>query len=257
MPITIQPATLKVKNGSTYYSADSLKGDPGDVTIVAEDYSDLTFPVAAGKLCTHDNVLYKANQAISTSEAWTAAHWTATTIEDEFCGKADKVDSATSGNLPILDSNGNLIDSGYKPSSFVTDVSGKADKSDTVLSTTLSRGRKSETTVGSQSMAFGDNVEASGTDSVAFGRNTIAKGQMQHVFGRYNVADDPSEYSAYWAANTEYVAGAKVKNRGAQDLMHYYICIEAHTSPAADISGLREILMPHWERCSIFKDNAP
>ena len=232
MPITIQPATLKIKNGNAYYSADSLKGDPGDISIVAPDYSDLTFPVAAGKLCTHDNALYKANQTISTSEVWTAAHWTATTIEDEFSGKVDKVESATSGNLPILDGNGNLIDSGYKPSdyAYAADMSGKADKSGTVLDTTLSRGRKSGTTVGSQSMAFGDNVEASGTDSVAFGRNTIAKGQMQHVFGRYNVADDPSEYSAYWAANTEYAAGAKVKNRGAQDLMHYYICIEAHTS---------------------------
>lgn len=51
---------------------------------IAPDYSDLTFPVSAGKRCWHDGGLYAAAQDIAQSEAWTAAHWTATTIDNEL-----------------------------------------------------------------------------------------------------------------------------------------------------------------------------
>ena len=66
--------------------AEGTNGTPGqDATpaLITKDYADLTFPVAEGTYCYHSGLLYKANQAISTSEAWTAAHWTATTIEAE------------------------------------------------------------------------------------------------------------------------------------------------------------------------------
>lgn len=46
-------------------------------------------------------------------------------------GKADKVQNAVAGNFAGLDANGNLTDSGKKPSDFLTqhqDISGKADK---------------------------------------------------------------------------------------------------------------------------------
>lgn len=43
-----------------------------------------------------------------------------------------------------------------------TDVGIYATKADTVLDTTLSRGRKENSTVGSGSIAFGGGVEASG-----------------------------------------------------------------------------------------------
>ena len=84
MPITIQPATLKVKkqNGQ-YQSADCLKGDkgdPGSVGIIAPDYADLTFPVAQGQPCIHEGLYYIANSAIQSSESWTAAHWTQLTV---------------------------------------------------------------------------------------------------------------------------------------------------------------------------------
>lgn len=52
--------------------------------VIAADYSDLTFPVKAGTLCYYEDALFKANQAIATSEEWTAAHWTQTTIEAEI-----------------------------------------------------------------------------------------------------------------------------------------------------------------------------
>lgn len=91
MPITINPTTLRYKNGNTFTSADCLKGDPADISIVAPDYSDLTFPVTTGKLCTHNNGLFKANQDIQAAEVWTAAHWTATTVEDELGNGGDMV----------------------------------------------------------------------------------------------------------------------------------------------------------------------
>ena len=83
------------------------------------------------------------------------------------------------------------------------DLSGKADKADTVLDTTLSRGRDSTSTTGTGSVAFGSNVEASGSYSRALGNDTIASGYgssaegnhteanhaYQHVFGTYNKPD--------------------------------------------------------------------
>ena len=82
----------------------------------------------------------------------------------------------------------------------------KADKADTVLDTTLSRGRRANSTVGTASMAFGSIVTASGTAARAGGYNTYALGhyseatgycsrathRSQRVFGEYNI-DDPSE----------------------------------------------------------------
>ena len=54
-----------------------------------------------------------------------------TTVYDAINGKADLVDSATSGNFAALDSSGNLTDSGHKHSDYLTshqDITGKADK---------------------------------------------------------------------------------------------------------------------------------
>ena len=60
------------------------KGDRGDTVIIASKYSELTFPVAEGTYCLYNDVPYVANQAISTSEAWTAAHWDQVSFEDEI-----------------------------------------------------------------------------------------------------------------------------------------------------------------------------
>ena len=98
--------------------------------------------------------------------------------------KADKVLNSTNGNFAGLDSNGNLVDSGHKHSDYLTshqDISGKADKSGTVLSTTLSLGRKDNTTTGTNSIALGNTVTSSGTASFAEGYNTTASGNYSHA----------------------------------------------------------------------------
>ena len=67
-------------------------------------------------------------------------------------------------------------------------VNEKADKENTVLSTTLSRGRATGKS-GTGSVAFGENVTASGSYSHAEGVSTIANHRSQNVAGEYNVAD--------------------------------------------------------------------
>ena len=59
----------------------------------------------------------------------------------------------------------------------------KANKTDTVLDTTLSRGRMNDSTVGEGSYAFGDNVIASGANSHAEGAGTKATGPLSHAEG--------------------------------------------------------------------------
>ncbi len=68
------------------------------------------------------------------------------------------------------------------------DVSGKADKEDTVLTTTLSRGRKENTRVGLASFAFGDRVEASNQYAFATGSQTTASGLDSHAEGSMSYA---------------------------------------------------------------------
>lgn len=58
----------------------------------------------------------------------------------------------------------------------IPDVSQKADKKDTVLLTTLSRGRAEGSTVGEGSIAFGAGTTASGNNSRAIGAGTQATG---------------------------------------------------------------------------------
>lgn len=64
----------------------------------------------------------------------------------------------------------------------------KANKADTVLDTTLSLGRKANTTVGENSIALGYNVEASGDTAHAEGIRTVAEGTGSHAEGSQTVA---------------------------------------------------------------------
>ena len=71
-----------------------------------------------------------------------------------------------------------------------------AEKVDTVLETTLSRGRKANTTVGGGSLAFGTDVEASGMNSVGFGVATTASNHFSMVQGAFATASG-------WASHAE------------------------------------------------------
>jgi len=68
------------------------------------------------------------------------------------------------------------------------DLSGYATKTDTVLETTLSRGRKAGTTIGDGSFAFGLEVKASGLYSHAEGGATSASNSGSHAEGMSTLA---------------------------------------------------------------------
>lgn len=69
-----------------------------------------------------------------------------------------------------------------------SDLSTKADKRDTVLETTLSRGRADYGETGTGSIAFGTSARASGDYSVATGATVDATGDCSHAEGSYTVA---------------------------------------------------------------------
>ena len=62
---------------------DGAPGQDATPALITVNYSDLTFPVAKDTQCYHDGLLYYAKQDIQTSEAWTAAHWQQTTVEEQ------------------------------------------------------------------------------------------------------------------------------------------------------------------------------
>ena len=66
-----------------------------NISQIAGDLSDAyssSRTYAVGDLCILGNLLYKCNTAITTPEAWTPAHWVATTIADEIAAKANSSD---------------------------------------------------------------------------------------------------------------------------------------------------------------------
>ena len=96
MPVTIRTGIMKYKDPTTGEYVDISAVGDDVLSTIAPDYIDLTFPVVEGEMCFHNGSLYKANQDISTSEDWTAAHWDETTIEYEVANKADTSD------LPVI-----------------------------------------------------------------------------------------------------------------------------------------------------------
>lgn len=68
---------------------------------------------AAGAFCTHGAKLYKCSTAITSAEAWTAAHWTETTVfaelsaiscETPLKNDAAKAAPADADRIPVIDS---------------------------------------------------------------------------------------------------------------------------------------------------------
>lgn len=85
------------------------KGDPGHTPVKGVDY-----------WTTSD--IESMESDILQSQTITDIQSDITSLSGDLNEKADKVSNATSGNLAGLDENGNLTDSGKKPSDFPTDV---------------------------------------------------------------------------------------------------------------------------------------
>lgn len=59
---------------------------------LAPDYTNITFPVTAGKYCTYNGTLYIAKVDIATTESFTAAHWQSTNIGDNLSALKGAID---------------------------------------------------------------------------------------------------------------------------------------------------------------------
>ena len=125
-----------------------------------EDIQD--FPIPKGTLCWKEGRIYKAREEIEDG-IWNDRDWEETSIIQE-------------------------IESAKAPDDT------KADKTDTVLTSTLSRGRQANSTVGGGSFAFGSGVTASGDYAHAEGGGTTASGDYAHAEGAGTTA---SGYSAH------------------------------------------------------------
>ena len=129
----------------------------------------------------------------------------------------------------------------------VTDISGKADKSGTVLTGSLSRGRKTDSASGTGSFAFGTSVVASGDYSFAQGNSTAsgpyahaegsgttASGSYSHAEGRGTIAYH-SEQHAGGAYNVQDPDNAGHASRGT------YIEIIGNGTTASNRSNARAL----------------
>lgn len=154
---------------------------------------------AAGQHIVKDGILYRFLIPHTAGAAWNSAEVLTVTVAEDIAAivtalnqRAYKVSGATANNFAALTANGDLKDSGKKASDFATaqDIYGKADKTDTVLNTTLSRGRKANTTVGEASFAFGYNVEASAYCAHAEGGGTTASAALAHAEGAGTTASE-------------------------------------------------------------------
>ena len=157
-----------VETGRVFYTASGTRtvgtgsggsGKLDQVAAYAEYSSSETY--AVGDIVTVSSRIWQCTTAISTAEAWTESHWTETDIDSILSAELAK----------------------------------KADKADTVLTTTLSRGRKANTTVGQRSFAFGNNVTASAENTHAEGSGTTASSDEAHAEGYQTSATGLSSHS--------------------------------------------------------------
>lgn len=103
MPVTIRTGALNYKDPTTGEYVGINAVEDGSFSTIAPSYSTLTFPVAAGQLCYQNGSLFKAKDAIATSETWTPAHWDEVTIAEELASKS------SSGSVDDVQINGTSI----------------------------------------------------------------------------------------------------------------------------------------------------
>jgi len=79
---------------------------------IAANYVDLTFPVSKGTPCTYEGVRYVAAVDIASSESFTAAHWTAETVQEMADGMQQDISDLKSqiteenaSTLPYIEHN--------------------------------------------------------------------------------------------------------------------------------------------------------
>lgn len=166
---------------------------------------------------TYGTGKYKCVTANSDTD-WTAGNWvqvSQSTKEAFVVGNGTSTSARSNAAAITWDGEGKFAGDVYANYDFSTNTGEKlateayveehgggggssdeyALKTDTVLETTLSRGRKADTTVGDRSFAFGNNVEASKSDTFAVGYETVASSTNAHAEGKGSIASGDAAHA--------------------------------------------------------------
>ena len=155
---------------------------------LAVPYDSLTFPVTAGTYTVYSGNVYRANQDISTSEEWTADHWTQVKVCNEIYDLKNEA-AELAEHFPATGKlqagiGTNAAANGAVATGVGTTASGRASHAEGQLTTAD----------GQVAHAEGYGTTASGDYSHAEGFGTLASGDHQHAFGKYNVEDTNDTY---------------------------------------------------------------
>ena len=127
-------------------------------------------------------------------ESGKAQEW-AEEAHDWAISAAGSASDAIDAQGGAIDAKNAAVDAKTAAEAAAQSASGKADKSNTVLDTTLSRGRKENTTTGTASFAFGYNVTSSNDYSFAIGYTTTASGKKTFAEGTQTTASGESSHA--------------------------------------------------------------
>ena len=193
-------------NGITYDLTSRYLIDPSldklidEVLLNAKEY-DQTATYEAGECCIYGGDYWMCTIAVTTPETFNTDHW-------------------------------------KKPPVFTQWINSKADKIDTILNTTLSRGRKTNSTVGAGSFAFGNNVESSGYYSHAEGVGTISSGRGSHAEGTmisvYDSATGNTDYFLTASGNGSHAEGIGTVASGSGSHSEGYLTQATGTNSHAE-----------------------
>lgn len=214
MPVTLQPTTLKYKDGQTFVSADCLKGDPGSPGDPTQLIDDTAGSGDTDKTWSADKLTSKADTANPNFTGSISMGRVANTTVGEK--------STATGNL-VTASGPNSNAEGYG-----TTASGNS---------THAEGNQTFA-VGDYSHSQGYGTRANGDASSAEGNGTVANGANSSVSGMHNVPDSYANWPD-WAPNTYYAAGAKVHfqdEESGDPRGEYFVCNTSHTSGTAWIT---------------------
>lgn len=124
------------------------------------------------------------------------------------------VDFVNTDNIEVtFDTTGNKVKIAtkniYTQTQVDTALSNKLDKSNPTGTGSLSLNRKSGTDIGSNSVAVGNNTEASGEYSFAEGTNTVASSYNAHAEGNGSIANDTAAHAEGIDTTASYAAHAE------------------------------------------------
>ena len=149
-------------------------------------YKVITAGTYAGKVCeVGDLIICIKDRATANDNDWTVAQ---TNIDGAVTGPV----SSTSNTIAVY-----------------SDTTGKIIKTCGIViegEDSLSRGRKTNTSVGTGSFAFGNDVEASGDYSYAEGSDSVATGEWAHAEGACTIAGGSCAHSEGWHTTANHAA---------------------------------------------------